>query len=181
MATVSIPLTTQQQEESPLIKIDSEDDESPPIHDISRGNDEQDIGGDHSVSSANEFTDHSSPYESGPRPSFAGDSSPARSNEEFQLTLKKILKDKIAELKESYSNESNMRDEIKSLNDELLLWISKWKEMKARKDRYKVAKKSMSIVNEQLLEQKEHQKLKILELKAKLSEARRTTQLQIST
>ena len=65
-----------------------------------------------------------------------------------------------------------MKEEIKSLKNELLSWISKWKEMKMKKDRYKATKKSMTIMNQWLLEQTEHQKLKILELKAKLSEAR---------
>ena len=53
------------------------------------------------VSSINEFTDQSSPYKSEQKTSFTGDSSPVRSNEENQLTLRHILKEKIAELKKS--------------------------------------------------------------------------------
>ena len=68
-----------------------------------------------------------------------------------------------------------MKEKIKSLKNELLSWINKWKEMKMKKDRYKATKKSMTIMNQRLLEQTEHQKLKILELKAKLSEASQAT------
>ena len=50
-----------------------------------------------------------------------------------------------------------------------------------KKDKYKSTKKSMTIMNQQLLEQIEHQKLKILVLKAKLSEARRATKSQVSS
>ena len=74
-----------------------------------------------------------------------------------------------------------MKEEIKSLKNELLSWISKWKEMKMKKDRYKATKKSMIIMNQRLLEQTEHQNLKILVLKAKLSEARRATKFQVSS
>ena len=49
------------------------------------------------------------------------------------------------------------------------------------KDRYKATKKSMTIMNQRLLEQTEHQKLKILELKSKLSEARQATKFQVSS
>jgi len=85
------------------------------------------------------------------------------------------------ELRELYSNESDMKKEIKSLKNELLSWISKWQEMKMKNDRYKATKKSMTIMNQWLLEQTEHQKLKIMELKAKLSEAHRATKFQVSS
>ena len=55
-----------------------------------------------------------------------------------------------------------MKEEIKSLKNELLSWISKWREMKMKKDRHKATKKSMTIENQWFLEQTEHQKLKIL-------------------
>ena len=74
-----------------------------------------------------------------------------------------------------------MKEEIKSLKNELLSWISKWQEIKMKKDRYKTTKKLMTIMNQQLLEQTEHQKLKILVLKAKLSEARQATKFQVSS
>ena len=74
-----------------------------------------------------------------------------------------------------------MKEEIKSLKNELLSWISKWKEMKMKKDRYKATKKFMTIMNQWLLEQTEHQKLKILKFKARLSEARWATKLQVSS
>ena len=108
------------------------------------------------VSSINEFVLHSSPFKYEQKYSFTSDYSPIRSNEENQLTLKHILKDKITklkkELRELYSNESDMKKEIKSLKNELLSWISKWKEMKMKKDRYKATKKSMVVMNQRLLE-----------------------------
>ena len=186
MTTTSIPMTTQQLKEIPLVKIDTEDVEFSPIHGISLGNDEQHVEMSHLVmSSINEFADQSYPYESKQKNSFTGDSSPVRSNEENRLTLKQILKDKITELKtelrELYSKELDMKEEIKSLKNELFLWISKWKEMKMKKDRQKATKKSMTIMNQRLLEKTEHQKLKILKLKARLSEARRATKFQVSS
>ena len=58
MTTTSIPVTTQQHKESPLIKIDSEDDELSPVHGISLGNNEQHVEMSHPVvSSINEFVD----------------------------------------------------------------------------------------------------------------------------
>ena len=137
------------------------------------------------MSSINEFADQSSPYKSEQKNSFTGDSSPVRSNEENQLTLKHILKDKIIELtielRELYSKESDMKEEIKSLKNELLLWISKWQEMKMKKDRYKATKKSMTIMNQRLLEKTEHKKLKIMKLKARLSKAHQATKFQVSS
>ena len=58
MTTTSIPVTTQQYKESPLAKIDSEDDELSPVHGISLSNDEQHVEMTHPiVSSINEFAD----------------------------------------------------------------------------------------------------------------------------
>ena len=83
MTTSSIPVTTQQHKESPMVKIDSEDDELSPIHGISLGNDEQYVEMSHPVvSSINEFADQSSPYKSKQKTSFTSDSSRVRSNEE---------------------------------------------------------------------------------------------------
>ena len=63
MTIASIPVTSQQHKESPLIKIDSEDDELSPIHGIFLGNDEQHVELSHPIgSSINEFTDQYSPY-----------------------------------------------------------------------------------------------------------------------
>ena len=136
----------------------------------------------HVVSSINEFVLHSSPFKYEQKYLFTSDYSPIRSNEENQLTLKHILKDKITklktELRELYSKELDFKEEIKSLQNELLSWIRKWQEMKMKKDRYKTTKKSMAIMNQQLLEQTEHRKLKIMKLKARLSEAHRATQFQ---
>ena len=65
MTTTSIPVTTQQLKEVPLVKIDSEDDELSPVHNISLGNDKQYVELGHPVvSSINEFADHSSPCNS---------------------------------------------------------------------------------------------------------------------
>ena len=80
-----------------------------------------------------------------------------------------------------YSKELDFKEEIKSLQNELLSWIRKWQEMKMKKDRYKATKKYITIMNQRFLKQTEHQKLKIMVVKSKLSEARRATKFQVSS
>ena len=63
----------------------------------------------------------------------------------------------------------------------LLDWVNRWKDMNLKKNRYKEAKKSTINTNQHLLEQINQQKLMIIKLKAKLSEARRVINLQNRT
>ena len=74
-----------------------------------------------------------------------------------------------------------MKEEIKTLKGELLLWVNKWQELKLKKDKYKVVKKSLAFTNERLLKQGEQQKTKIMKLHARLSEARWAAKLHIMT
>ena len=98
-----------------------------------------------------ECTDGLPPYRSKPNPSFIGNYLPARSGKNLRKTLKHVLKDKVsrleAKVKESHSNTLGMKEEIKTLKGELLLWVNKWKEMKLKKDKHRVVKIS-SVANE---------------------------------
>ena len=85
------------------------------------------------------------------------------------------------ELKQCQSNAALIDEENKTFREELLKWISRWKEMNIKKNQYKKAKRSMIGTNQHLLEQVEKQKLVIVKLKAKLAEARRVVDLQNRT
>ena len=102
------------------------------------------------ATSLNEFIDGLSPSRSEMMPSFSN-SSLARSEKNLRKTLKHVLKDKVsrleAKVKESHSNTLGMKEEIKTLKGELLLWVNKWKEMKLKKDKHRVVKIS-SVANE---------------------------------
>ena len=74
-----------------------------------------------------------------------------------------------------------IEEENRTFREELLNWISRWKEMNIKKNQYKTAKKSIIGTNQHLLEQIEKQKLVIIKLKAKLAEARRVVDLQNRT
>ena len=84
-------------------------------------------------------------------------------------------------MKDNQANALVKEEEIKTLRVELLDWVNRWRELKLRKDKYKADMKFVIVTNEQLLKQVERQKLNILELKAKLYEARRAIKLQITT
>ena len=57
--------------------------------------------------------------------------------------------------------------------------MDRWQEANLEKNIYKEAKKSIMVNNNLLIEQEEQQKIEILKLKARLSEARREIKLQI--
>ena len=84
-------------------------------------------------------------------------------------------------MKDHQANALVKEEEIKTLRVELLDWVNRWRELKLRKEKYKSVKNFVIITNEQFLKQAERQRLKILELKAKLYEARRAIKLQIVT
>ena len=104
------------------------------------------------TNSPKEFTDGLSSLRPKQRPSYTGDSFPARSEKNLQQTLKHVHKDKVSrletKLKESHSNAQSMEEEIKTLKGELLLWVNRWKEFKLKKDKYKVVKISLVVANE---------------------------------
>ena len=68
------------------------------------------------------------------------------------------------EMKESHSNALGMKEEIKTLKGELLLWVNIWKVLKLNKHKYKDVKRSLVVANEQLLKHREHQNIKIMKL-----------------
>ena len=85
------------------------------------------------------------------------------------------------ELKHCQSNAALIEEENRTFREQLLNWISRWKEMNTKKNQYKKAKRSVIGMNQHLLEQIETQKLKIIRLKAKLAEARRVVDIQNRT
>ena len=60
-------------------------------------------------------------------------------------------------------------------------WIRRWKEISAKKNQYKKAKRSIIATNQHLLERIEKQNIQIIRLNAKLAEARRVIALQSKT
>ena len=105
--------------------------------------------------------------------------------ETLQQVLDKAYRTRITELKDELkhcqSNAALIEEENRTFREELLNWISRWKEMRTKKNQYKKAKRSIIGTNQHLLEQIEKQKLNIIRLKAKLAEARRVVDLQSKT
>ena len=105
--------------------------------------------------------------------------------ETLQHVLDRVYETKIAELKkelkEWQANVALKDEENTTFREELLDWVNRWKDMNLKKNLYKEAKKSMINTNRHLLEQVNRQKLMIIKLKAKLSEARRVINLQNRT
>ena len=120
-----------------------------------------------------------------PTPPQAANSGRENEEETQQRVLDKAYQTKITELKAELKlcqyNAALIEEENSTFRDELLRWISKWKEMNNKKNQYKRAKNSIIGTNQHLLEQIEKQKLKIIRLKAKLAEARRVVDLQSKT
>ena len=99
--------------------------------------------------------------------------------------MDKVYEIKIAELKtelkECQVNIALKEVENKTFREKLLNCINRWKDMNIKKNQYKKARKSMIDTNQHLLEQVEQQKLVIIRLKARLSEARIMINLQSRT
>ena len=97
MDTVSIPVTMQQQKESPLVEVVSDDNDLSPIHEVSHDGDEQSMEANNPMTyPTKEFTDKSSPFRYDKNPSYTRDSSPAQSEKNLQQTIKNVLQDKIS-------------------------------------------------------------------------------------
>ena len=141
-------------------------------------------------------------YGSGPEPYFMSFPSPGqdidnldssqavdschdKEEETLQQVLDRVYETKIAELKhelkECRASAAWKDKDNKTFKAELLNWINRWKEMNIKKNQYKKEKKSMIDTNQHLLEKGEQQKLVIIRLKARLSEARRMINLQSRT
>ena len=88
------------------------------------------------------------------------------------------LKDKLKEVEE---DRDVLEAELYQKKNELLMWVNRWQQLKAKKNRCKSENKSLAASNGKLLKNETHYKEKILKLKAKLSEARKVIKLQITT
>ena len=80
-------------------------------------------------------------------------------------------------LKHCLSSTALLEEENKTFREELLDWIHRSKELNIKKNQYKKSKKSIISTNQHLLERIEKQNVKIVRLKAKLTEARRVISL----
>ena len=120
-----------------------------------------------------------------PNPPQAANSGHKNEEETLQQVLDKAYRTKIIELKDELkhcqSNAALIEEENRTFREDLLKWISRWKEMNVKKNQYKRANKSIIGTNQHLLEQIEKQKLEIIKLRAKLAEARRVVDLQNRT
>ena len=109
----------------------------------------------------------------------------ANEKETLQNVLDNAYQAKITELKgklkHCLSSTTLLEEENRTFREELLDWISRWKEVSAKKDQNKKAKRSIISTNQHLLERIEKQNIKIIRLKAKLTEARRVIALQSDT
>ena len=74
-----------------------------------------------------------------------------------------------------------MKTELQQKKSELLMWVDRWKQLKAKKENYKEEKKLLKETNEKLLKDERVHAEKILKLRAKLSEARKAIKLWIAT
>ena len=74
-----------------------------------------------------------------------------------------------------------LKRELQQQKNELLMWVDRWQQRKAKKDRYKAENKLLATTNEKLLKDEKIHEEKILKLRAKLSEARKAIMLQIAT
>ena len=60
------------------------------------------------------------------------------------------------------------------------MWVDRWQQMKAKKEKYKAEKKLLKETNEKLLKDERVHTEKILKLIAKLLEARKVIKLHIA-
>ena len=101
MAMVMTPATIQQQRESPMVEILSDEDNISPIHEIPHyvDDDEHIVDMNNHVSTSPKIsTDGVSLCRSKPKPSCIGSSSPTRSGKFFKQFLKHILRNKVSHL-----------------------------------------------------------------------------------
>ena len=84
-------------------------------------------------------------------------------------------------LKDIEEARDRLKAELQQQENELLMWVDRWQKMKAKKDKYKEEKKLLAATNEKLLKDERIDEEKILKLRAKLSEARKSIKLQIAT
>ena len=70
-----------------------------------------------------------------------------------------------------------MKTELQQQKNELLMWVDRWQQMKAKKDKYKAKKKMLAATNEKLVKDEKVHAEKILKLRAKLSESRKAMKL----
>ena len=89
------------------------------------------------TSHAKEFVERSSPFISEKKPSYIGDSSSSRSENNLQKTLMHILEDRISQ---SHLKMVVKEENIKTLKSELLLLVNRRPYLKLKKYKYKFTK-----------------------------------------
>ena len=89
------------------------------------------------MSPAKEFVERSSPFISKKKPSYIGDSSSSRSENNLQKTIMHILEDRIFQ---SHLKMVVKEENIKTLKSELLLLVNRRPDLKLKKYKYKFIK-----------------------------------------
>ena len=180
MVSLSIPKTMELNSEPIFVKDDSEQENKSPPHETSFKEFEHEQSSNHS-----NYVDNS-PLSAQPEHVVHFKST---SNDE--CSLEETLKVAQQSIKLSQQHKDNqLREEearvvlktnLQQQKNELLMWVDRWKHMKAKKDRYKSEKKLLAESNEKFLKIEKRYEEKILKIRAKLSEARKTIKLQITT
>ena len=99
----------------------------------------------------------------------------------MKQSIKLSKQHKAGQLKDIEEACDKMKTELQQKKNELLMWVDRWQQMKAKKDKNKAKKKLLIATNEKLLKDERVHAEKILKLKAKLSEAKKAIKLQIAT
>lgn len=88
------------------------------------------------------------------KPSSTKNSSHTRSNKSLQRVLKHDFGSRISrleiEVEKLWANALIKDKEMKTLKGELVSWVSRWKDMKQKKDKYKKIKRAMLVTLERL-------------------------------
>ena len=104
----------------------------------------------------------------------------AENLKEAKQSIKISKQHKADQLKDIEEARDRLKAELQQQKNELLMWVDRWQQMKAKKDKYKVEKKLLAATNEKLLEDERVHEEKILKLRAKLSEVSKAIKLQIA-
>ena len=187
--SLSVPRTIERSSE-PIVVEDNSDneDESPPRETpINEYEKEQSNSHNDVVVSPKRFVKDNSPLPAQSEHEARFDS-PLNDEDSLAETLKvakqsiKILKQhKANRLKDIEEAHDRLKIELQQQQNELLMWVDRWQQMKSKKDKYKAEKKLLATTNEKLLKDERVYEEKILKLRAKLSEARKEVKLQIAT
>jgi len=189
MISLSVPRTMEQSSEPIIVEDNSDNEDESPPHETPINDFEQEQSNNHDnlVVSPKRVVKDDSPLPAQSEHE-ARLKSPLNDEDSLTETLKvakqsiKISKQhKVDRLKDIEEARDRLKTELQQQKNELLMWVDRWQQMKAKKDIYKAEKKLLAATNEKLLKDEKIHEEKILKLRAKLSEARKAIKLQIAT